>query len=96
MDSSEFLFKLVELDEDVRNQLITLAGGPAAVAVFIAAEIGLKILPEKAAQAFGLSQSGTRKRLAKIKGKKPPKTDPEPVQNVPKASRKRSSRKEHL
>jgi hypothetical protein len=88
VDSLEFLLKLVELDENVRNQLITLAGGPAALAVFIATKLDLQIRPEDAAKAFGLSQSGTRKRLRKIKGKKTPKIDPESVQNVPKASRK--------
>jgi hypothetical protein len=93
VDRLEAFVKLIELDEGVRNHLIEWAGGSNQLALLIALDLGIKVSAKEAAPVLGLSSSGTRKRLTKIKGKKSPKSDPEATRKRPKVTQKRPSRK---
>jgi hypothetical protein len=93
VDRLEAYLKLIELDEGVRKHLIELAGGSEQLAFRIAQNLGIEVSAKDAARVLGLSPSGTRKRLTKIKGKKAPKSDPEVTRKRPKVTQKRPSRK---
>jgi hypothetical protein len=93
VDPHDIYLKLIEFDQGVRNHLIEWAGGSKQLALLIALELGIKVSTKDAAQVLGLSQSGSRKRINKIKGKRSPKIAPKSVQNAPKVSLKRPSRK---
>jgi hypothetical protein len=93
VDRLEAYLKLIELDEGVRKHLIELAGGSEQLALRIAQNLGIEVSAKDAARVLGLSPSGSRKRLTKIKGKKSPKSDPRITQTGPKVSRKRPSRR---
>jgi hypothetical protein len=93
VDRLEAYVKLLELDEGVRKHVIELAGGSEQLALTIAQNLGIEVSAKDAARVLGLSPSGIRKRIQKIKGKKSPKSDPEVTQKRPQATRKRPSRK---
>ena len=93
MDQFEIYLKLIVLEPEIRSRLIELAGGPEVIAILIAKGIGIRISAKQSAEIFGLTPSGFYKRLQKIKGENLPKFDPELPKNVPKTTRKRSSRK---
>jgi hypothetical protein len=93
VDRLEAFVKLIELDEGVRKHLIELAGGSEQLALRIAQNLGIEVSAKDAARVLGLSPSGIRKRLTKIKGKKSPKSDLEMTQKRPKAIQKHPSRK---
>jgi hypothetical protein len=93
VDRLEAYLKLVELDEGVRKHLIELAGGSEQLALRIAQNLGIEVSAKDAARVLGLSPSGSRKRLTKIKGKKSPKSDPEMTPKRSKVTQKRPSRK---
>jgi hypothetical protein len=93
VDPHDFYLKLLELEPDLRGHLIKLAGGSGQLAFVIAQELGIVMRPKDAADALGITPSGSGKRLQKIKEKKSPKSDPDSVQTGPKVTRKRPSRK---
>jgi len=89
----DIYLKLLELEPELRSHFINAVGGSAQLALLIAQKFGIEMSAKDAAHVLGLSLSGSRKRLGKIKGKKSPKSDPESVQIGPKVTRKRPSRK---
>ena len=93
MAPDDIYLKLLELEPQLRSHLIDAAGGSAQLAIVIAQKLGIDMSVKDAAHVLGLSPSGSRKRLQKIKGKKAPKSDPESRQPGPKVPRKRSSGK---
>jgi hypothetical protein len=93
VDRRETYLKLLEIDPELRNHFIGLAGGSEQFALFIAQELGIQVRKKNAAQVLGMSYSGARKRVDKIKGKKAPKSTTESLPNAPKVTRKRPSRK---
>jgi hypothetical protein len=93
VDRLEAYLKLIELDEGVRKHLIELAGGSEQLALRIAQNLGIDVSAKDAARVLGLSPSGIRKRLTKIKGKKSPKSDAKVTRKRPEVTQKRPSRK---
>jgi hypothetical protein len=89
----EFYLKLLEVDQELRTVFINAAGGSGEFALVIAQKFGIEISAKDAAHVLGLSPSGSRKRIGKIKGKKAPESDTESVQIGPKVTRKRPLRK---
>jgi hypothetical protein len=93
VDRLDFYLKLIEINEEVRNHLITLVGGSKEFALLIARDLGFEMKGKDAAAVLGLSESGSRKRIKKIKGKKAAKIVSKVTENGPKVTRKRPSRK---
>jgi len=88
--------KLLKRDEELWNDFIQVIGGRKELALEIARSLSLQMSSKNLAQVLGLSPSGSRKRLKKIKGKQTPKSDLISRQSVPKVTRKRTSPKKPL
>jgi hypothetical protein len=93
VDRFDIYLKLLETEPEVRSDLIKLSGGSGQLAFVIAQALEIKVHNKDAENVLGLSASGTRKRLKKIKGQNSPKNVPESSQPAPKMTRKRPLRK---
>jgi hypothetical protein len=91
MDELEFLSDLFKNKPDLYDDLIQWFGGPKQFTLHVALKLGADVDIKKVVEVLGLSESGSRKRLRKIKGKKLPKIDPQcprtSIQNGPKESK---------
>jgi hypothetical protein len=85
--------KLLKRDEELWNDFVQVIGGRKELALEIARSLSLQMSSKNLAQVLGLSPSGSRKRLKKIKGKQAPKSDLVSRPSVPKVTRKRPSPK---